>query len=101
MGLSLHNSIAVVQGYLGKKSVFVRTPKFNIRQIQDNFKMGLYEATHISPSTIIEGLLALYFLLAIIAGVEHGKTSFIFYHLMLMIGFGGIFIYSVKHVYQR
>jgi hypothetical protein len=30
MGLSLHNSIAVLQGFWGKKTPFVRTPKFNI-----------------------------------------------------------------------
>ncbi len=33
MGLSLHNSIAVLQGYLCKKSPFVRTPKINIKSI--------------------------------------------------------------------
>ena len=101
MGLSLHNSIAVVQGYWGKKSIFVRTPKFNIRNIQDTIRRELYEATHISGSTIIEGFLAFYFLLAVIIGFEQGKTAFILYHLMLMVGFGSIFIYSVKHVYRR
>ena len=30
MGFSLHNTIAVLEGHLGKKSEFVRTPKFNI-----------------------------------------------------------------------
>ncbi len=101
MGLSLHNSIAVIQGYLGRKSAFVRTPKFNIQQIQDSFKKGFYEASKVSFTTIIEGLLALYFLFAIIIGVDQGKTSFIIYHLMLMVGFGSIFIYSIKHVYHR
>ncbi|HJW29880.1 MAG TPA: glycosyltransferase, partial [Saprospiraceae bacterium] len=59
MGLSLHNSIAVVQGFQGRKSAFVRTPKFNIQQLQDSFKKGFYEATRISNTTIFEGLLAL------------------------------------------
>ncbi len=101
MGLSLHNSIAVIQGYLGRKSAFVRTPKFNIQQIQDSFKKRFYEASQVSTITIIEGLLALYFLIAIVLGVEQGKTSFIIYHLMLMIGFGSIFIYSIKQAYNR
>ncbi len=101
MGLSLHNSIAVIQGYRGRKSAFVRTPKFNIQQLQDSFKKGLYEASQISGITLFEGLLALYFLIAVIIGVELGKTSLIVYHLMLMIGFGSIFIYSIKHLSHR
>lgn len=101
MGLSLHNSIAVVQGYLGKKSAFVRTPKFNIRQLQDTFKKGVYDAGRISGTTIVEGLLALYFLSAVIMGLEQGKTSFLVYHIMLMIGFGSICIYSIKHLSHR
>ena len=101
MGLSLHNSIAVVQGYMGRKSAFVRTPKFNIQQFQDSFKKGLYDASQLSGITVIEGLLALYFLTAVIMGVELGKTSFVIYHFMLMVGFGGIFIYSVKHLSHR
>lgn len=101
MGLSLHNSIAVIQGYMGRKTSFVRTPKFNIKQIQDTVKKGFYVAGHISATTILEGLLALYFLTAVIIGFEQGKTSFIIYHIMLMIGFGGIFIYSIKHLSHR
>ena len=101
MGLSLHNSIAVIQGYRGKKSAFVRTPKFNIRQIQDSFKKGAYTAAKISGTTVIEGLLALYFLSAIVLGIAEGKTSFLIYHVMLMIGFGGIFLYTVRHLSHR
>ncbi len=101
MGLSLHNSIAVIQGFRGQKSVFIRTPKFNIQQIHDSFNKGFYEPGQISATTIIEGVLAVYFLTAIIIGLQSGKTSFIFYHLMLMIGFGSIFIYSIKHLFHR
>jgi hypothetical protein len=101
MGLSLHNSIAVIEGYLGKKSSFVRTPKFNIRQVKDTFRKGLYAAGKISGTTLIEGLLSLYFLSAVILGVVQGKTSFLIYHIMLMLGFGSIFIYTVRHLSHR
>src|SRR5690606_37074111 len=30
MGFSLHNTVAIIEGHLGKKSEFIRTPKFNI-----------------------------------------------------------------------
>lgn len=101
MGLSLHNSIAVIQGYRGKKSAFVRTPKFNIQQVQDTFKKGFYAAAKISGTTIIEGLLALYFCSAVVIGIAQGKTSFLIYHLMLMIGFGSIFFYTIRHLSHK
>ncbi len=101
MGLSLHNSIAVVQGYRGRKSSFVRTPKFNILQLQDTFKKGFYMGGRISGSTMIEGLLALYFLAAIVVGIAQGKTSFLIYHLLLMIGFGSICFYTIRHLSHR
>lgn len=101
MGLSLHNSIAVLQGYRGKKSAFVRTPKFNIRQLQDTFKKGAYSASRISGTTIAEGLLALYFMAAVVLGIIYGQTSFLVYHIMLMVGFGSIFIYTLKHLSHK
>lgn len=101
MGLSLHNSIAVLQGYRGKKSAFVRTPKFNIRQLQDTFKKGAYSVGRISGSTIVEGLLALYFMAAVILGIVYGQTSFLIYHIMLMVGFGSIFIYTLRHLSHK
>jgi hypothetical protein len=46
-------------------------------------------------------LLALYFLTAVIMGLAMGKTSFLIYHLMLMIGFGSIFFYTLRHLSHR
>ena len=79
----------------------MRTPKFNIQRLQDTFKQGLDAAGKISGTTIIEGLLSLYFLSAVVMGVAQGKTSFLIYHIMLMIGFGSIFIYTIRHLSHR
>ncbi|MDE0598894.1 MAG: glycosyltransferase family 2 protein, partial [Dokdonia donghaensis] len=38
MGFSLHNSIAVIEGHLGKRSDFIRTPKFNISELKESWK---------------------------------------------------------------
>ena len=38
MGFSLHNTIAVLEGHFGKKSEFIRTPKFNIKTIKDGWE---------------------------------------------------------------
>ena len=98
MGLSLHNSIAVLQGYIGKKTAFVRTPKFDIRSLKDTFKKGQYRTGKLELTTILEGLLCLYFIFAIVLGFHLGDRSMIFFHAMLALGYGGIFIYSIKHL---
>jgi cellulose synthase/poly-beta-1,6-N-acetylglucosamine synthase-like glycosyltransferase len=100
MGLSLHNSIAVLQGYAAIKGVFVRTPKYNILQRRDSFKKH-YGSARISLSTILEGVLALYFLTAIVYGIMEGKMVFLVYHLMLMAGFTGVFFYSILHLRRK
>jgi len=98
MGLSLHNTIAVLQGYRGKKSDFVRTPKFNIKDITDTFKKTAYRSAKLKWSTVFEGLLSLYFIFAIFLGIYIDDRSLIVFHLMLAIGYGAIFYYSVRHV---
>jgi len=98
MGLSLHNSVAVIQGWLGKKSAFVRTPKFNIQSIKDSFLKNNYVSRQLSWTTIGEGLLALYFFAAVAAGIYLENMTFLLFHLLLAFGFGTIFYFSLKHL---
>lgn len=98
MGLSLHNSVAVMQGWLGKKSSFVRTPKFNIQSVKDSFLKNNYVTRKLSWTTIGEGLLAVYFLAAVAGGIYLGDMTFLLFHLLLAIGFGTIFYFSLKHL---
>ncbi len=98
MGLSFHNSVAVIAGYMGRKSSFVRTPKFNITGIADSFKKNKYQGVKLSFVTIFEGMLAIYFLVGIIAGILSGNLSMLLFHIFLFLGYGTIFFYSVKHL---
>ncbi len=98
MGLSLHNSIAVIQGYIGKKSPFIRTPKFNIQELRDSFKKQNYLTTKLPFTTIMEGLLAVYFLLGIIGGIYLQSNPFLYFHILLMLGYGTICFYSIRHL---
>ena len=97
MGLSLHNTIAVLQGYRGKKSPFIRTPKFAIKNISDSFKKENYLAKKLPWTTIFEGILAIYFVGGIVAGMYLQNTTFIAFHSLLAFGFGTICFYSVRH----
>ena len=98
MGLSLHNTVAVLQGYRGKKSPFVRTPKFNINTIKDKITAGKYLKGKLNLITIGEGLLSLYFLFAVWGAFYTQNTTFIIFHALLAIGYGAIFFFSVKHL---
>lgn len=98
MGLALHNTVAVIEGYRGKKSPFVRTPKFNINSIKDKISSSKYINGKINWITIGEGLLALYFLFAVVAAFYIQNTTFVVFHLLLTIGYGAIFFFSVKHL---
>ncbi len=97
MGLSLHNSVAVIQGYLGRKSAFIRTPKFDIKGLSDSFKKEKYQAKKISSVTILEGLLSLYFMAGVYYGYAIGNYTFIMLHVLLTLGYGATFYYTVKH----
>ncbi len=99
MGFSLHNSIAVIEGHIGKKSDFIRTPKFNLSSIKDNWKDNKYLSKNISPNVIIEGILMLYFGFgmhsAFVVGDQGGDFGLFPFHLMLFIGFGYVFFKSL------
>ena len=97
MGVSFHNSIAVIQGLRGKKSPFVRTPKFDIKGLTDSFAKDKYHYKDINKVTIFEGLLAIYFMMAIIGAIVVGNTSFIIFNTLLAFGYSTIFFFSIKH----
>lgn len=98
MGLSLHNTVAVLQGYRGKKSPFVRTPKFNINTIKDRLTTTKYLTGKLNFITIGEGLLSLYFCFAVWGAFYLQNTTFVVFHGLLALGYGAIFYFSVKHL---
>jgi cellulose synthase/poly-beta-1,6-N-acetylglucosamine synthase-like glycosyltransferase len=99
MGFSYHNSLAVLEGHRGKRSDFIRTPKFNIKTFKDSWEKNKYITKKVSKNVIVEGALALYFLFgmysAFIVGKE-GDFGLFPFHLMLFIGFGFVFVNSFK-----
>ena len=99
LGFSFHNSIAVLEGHFGKKSDFIRTPKFNIKTLKDTWKKNKYIHNKISVNTIIEGILTLYFAFgmysAFAVGNQRGDFGLFPFHLMLFLGFGYVFWNSI------
>ncbi|WP_394365376.1 cellulose synthase family protein [Polaribacter butkevichii] len=99
MGFSLHNTIAVLEGHLGKKSEFIRTPKFNINGLKDGWKSNKYIKKKPSIHVVLEGLLAIYFVFgmysAFIVGNQGGDFGLFPFHFMLFIGFSYVFFKSI------
>lgn len=96
MGLALHNGLAVAEGLLGFKSPFIRTPKFGIIKKGESWIANSYIVKALSGQTVVEGLLCLYFLFGIGLGIHLHHFGIILFHVMLTIGFGSVFIYSIR-----
>ncbi len=100
MGLSLHNAMAVLSGFFGKKSDFIRTPKYGINTIKDKFKGKNYFKGSFDPTVVIEGMLGLFFLTALIYGIVNDQGYFIALHATLAFGFLLIFGLSLAHAFK-
>ena len=97
MGLSLHNSIAVIEGYIGRKTPFVRTPKFAIADTKSSWTDKKYRALKANPITVVEALLSIYFIFAVGLGIYFLEFGLMPFHVMLAVGFGYVAWYSFKH----
>ena len=97
MGLSIHNSIAVLEGYYGKKTPFIRTPKFNLKKENTNWKSNKYFTGKIGVLSLFEGLFALIFGLGTWHAVQVSEYGLIPFYIMLCFGFGTVFYYSLYH----
>ncbi len=99
MGFSLNNSLAVLEGHFGKRSEFVRTPKFNALSDSNQAGKNKYIRNKISFKVVLEGLFTLYFMFgmysAFVVGDQGGDFGLFPFHLMLVLGFGYVFIQSV------
>jgi len=98
MGLALNNTVAVLEGYLGIKSSFVRTPKFNVN-VKSEFKGNKYDKKSISILNIGEGILFLLFGFTTVNRAIYGDLGMVPFHLMLTIGYGLVFFYSIGELY--
>ncbi len=95
LGFSLHNSIAVLEGHMGKRSEFVRTPKFNLNNIADSWKGNKYLTKKLSPNMILEFGLMGYFLFGMYSAIPLNDFGLFPFHFMLFLGFGYVFFKSL------
>lgn len=99
MGFSIHNTVAVIEGHLGKKSSFIRTPKFNLNSQNKALKNHKYAQRKISGYTFLELFLALYFLFGMYAAffvTSDGDFGMFLFHFFLFVGFANISYHGLK-----
>ena len=101
MGLALHNTIAVIEGWLGIKSSFIRTPKYNLSGKTGSW----YKKKYFKPSwnlvNLGELLIVIYCIAGVIIGLKLGDTGLLPFHLMMGTGTVIILGYTIIHSIVR
>lgn len=98
MGISLYMTIGVVEGYLGKKSAFVRTPKFNVTNSEKIKHKLKYNKFKFSLVNIFELVIIIYGSVQIVYCLYLGDVFGIVFASMFTLGvllnFGSSLYYS-------
>ena len=100
VGMSFHNSVAVLQGYLGKRSPFIRTPKFNA-ETNGNIALKRFGAAKITSSFLIYLLLFLLFTGAVVYDVTASNFGFLLFHLTLSLGLALMLFFTISESLQK
>jgi cellulose synthase/poly-beta-1,6-N-acetylglucosamine synthase-like glycosyltransferase len=96
MGFALHNSQAVWEGLTGKKSPFIRTPKFNLESGSASLNANVYRLRSLPMSTWLEGGMGLLFGGMVVLGIVFGTYLFLPFHGLLALGYSLVFISSLR-----
>lgn len=96
MGLSFHNAIAVFEGYRGKRTPFLRTPKFNQTNNNSGVEKNTYLIHQLSWLNIAEAGMILYSAFAIFYAIKHELYGMIHFHILICIGYAIVFWLSLK-----
>lgn len=96
MGIALFVSGGVVKGFIGIRSEFVRTPKFNVVNRKSSLK-NTYSIPKINFVFFVESALLLYAFLGLYYSIINGFFSMVFFLLLIVIGAG----YSSLHTFKN
>jgi len=99
MGLSLYNAIGVLEGYSGRKSAFVRTPKFNVLGKKGTWLKNAYAVRRLPLVTWIELFLALFF--AVVFVLLFIEKNFLSLPFFGMLAFGFLFVSLTGILHRR
>jgi len=99
MGFAVNNSRAVLEGLFRKKSEFVRTPKYSIRDKHDSWTDKMYVPRKFSPVVLVEIVLAVYCLFGVASSIYFLEIAAVPFQLLFFLGFSFVSFMSLKHIW--
>jgi cellulose synthase/poly-beta-1,6-N-acetylglucosamine synthase-like glycosyltransferase len=95
-GVTVNNSVAVFDAILGKKSEFLRTPKFGVVKKNDDWRHKEY-VLPFTKTTLLEIFFAVYGIISLFIAIFSGNTIFAPLVAIPTIGFIYVAYLSVTH----
>lgn len=89
-GMLPYFTVAVIEGLLGRRSAFMRTPKINLEQAKRGTLAQLRDGMKVPPLTYLEGLGALLMWAVVFHSLFIGVVEILGLHLMLAAGMTGV-----------
>ena len=96
-GIAVNNSKAVLEAFIGKKSEFVRTPKFAVTSKSDNWRTRKSYVSSKEITALIEITLGILFCLQTLYAVYKGYYGWIPFLLIIQFGFLYTGFLSISH----
>lgn len=100
MGMSINNTKAVLEGLFGKKSEFVRTPKFKVGESVSTHEDKKYMTKKIPFTSYLEAIMSVYCFVGVGVAVVNAQIAALPFQLMFALGFGSIAFLSIKQVIE-
>ncbi len=95
VGMPLFQSAAMLDGFFGRAGFFHKTAKYNITRATDRWRDKIYSPRRISGTTLVEGLLAVFFVFATGLTISVHNWGALPFHVALVGGYSYIFLRSV------
>jgi len=99
MGFAVNNTRAVLEGLIRRKSEFVRTPKYSIKDKKDSWTDKKYIPVKINSTVVAEIILAIYCLFGVASSIYFLEIAAVPFQLLFSLGFAFVSIMSLKHAW--
>jgi cellulose synthase/poly-beta-1,6-N-acetylglucosamine synthase-like glycosyltransferase len=100
MGFAVNNSKAVIEGLFKRRTDFVRTPKYSIKEKRDSWLDKKYVPVTFDWTVVVEIILALYCLFGVISSLYYLEIAAIPFQLLFFFGFGFVSYLSIQQAFQ-
>lgn len=116
MGMALSNTQALFQALRGKKTAFIRTPKYSTANVSSSVAVPVLNPAGLAPNTgtgkrdrkkkrispvmLLEALLALYCFAGLGFVIWYGEWVAVPFQALFALGFGLVTLYNLKYLFS-